>query len=223
MLPTRSRRMNAYSVGSAHCGCTKQSHDTILVAVTGGPGAGKTAVLELARRTFCEHVAILPEAAGIVFEGGFPRHGTVPGRMAAQLAIFHVQRALEFLVEQERKVAIALCDRGTLDGIAYWPGEPEEFARMTGVDLQQEMLRYAAVIHLRSPSAKQGYTQNAIRIESAEEAQRIDERIARVWIGHPNLLTVPSADSFLTKATAALDFVRQLLPQCCKSHGMQRQ
>jgi hypothetical protein len=47
-------------------------HDARLVAVTGGPGAGKTAVLELAARSLCEHVAILLEAATIVFGGGFP-------------------------------------------------------------------------------------------------------------------------------------------------------
>lgn len=210
--------MNAYSVGSTPCGCRRRSHDAILVAVTGGPGAGKTAVLELARRTFCQHVAILPEAAGIVFEGGFPRHNTEPGRIAAQLAIFQVQRALEYLAKNEKEVAIALCDRGTLDGIAYWPIARSRFFAMTGTKLDDEILRYSAVIHLRSPSAEQGYTRNAIRIESAEEAQRIDKRIARVWAGHPRLLTIPSSDEFLTKATAALDLVRELLPECCKGH-----
>lgn len=209
--------MNAYSVGSTPCGCTKKTHEPVLVAVTGGPGAGKTAVLELARRTFCEHVAILPEAAGIIFEGGFPRHSTEPGRVAAQLAIFHVQRSLEYLVQNEKEVAIALCDRGTLDGLAYWPLERERFFEMTGVRLEEEMQRYAAIIHLRTPSADQGYQRNAIRIESAEEAQRIDERIAHIWAAHPRLLTIPSADKFLIKATTALDLVRSLLPDCCKA------
>lgn len=61
-------------VGSSPCNCRLPFHDARLVVVTGGPGAGKTAVLELAARSFCEHVAILPEAATIVFGGGFPRH-----------------------------------------------------------------------------------------------------------------------------------------------------
>jgi uncharacterized protein (DUF2249 family) len=43
------------------------------IVLTGGPGAGKTAVLELFRAAVCEHVNVLPEAAGIVFGGGFPR------------------------------------------------------------------------------------------------------------------------------------------------------
>jgi predicted ATPase len=41
-----------------------------LVVLTGGPGAGKTALLEVVRRHFCEHVVVLPEAASIVFGGG---------------------------------------------------------------------------------------------------------------------------------------------------------
>ena len=33
------------------------------IVLTGGPGGGKTAVLEVVRRHFCEHVVVLPEAA----------------------------------------------------------------------------------------------------------------------------------------------------------------
>lgn len=45
------------------CPC-KEPHERRRVVLTGGPGAGKTAVLELIRRSFCEHVKVLPEAAG---------------------------------------------------------------------------------------------------------------------------------------------------------------
>lgn len=62
------------------------------MASAGGPGAGKTALLELIRQSFCSHVKILPEAAGIVFGGGFPRESEPTCRRAAQRAIFHVQR-----------------------------------------------------------------------------------------------------------------------------------
>ena len=70
------------------CGCVQVHPRARLVVVTGGPGAGKTAVLELLRHRVCEHVVILPEAAGIVFGGGFPRHATLAGRKASQRAIF---------------------------------------------------------------------------------------------------------------------------------------
>ena len=41
-----------------------------LLVVTSWPGADQTALLEMARRSFCSHVVILPEAAGIVFGVG---------------------------------------------------------------------------------------------------------------------------------------------------------
>ncbi len=107
--------------GSFPCRCALTRHPARLMALTGGPGAGKTAVLELAARSFCRHVAVLPEAASIVFGGGFPRHDTEPGRKAAQRAIYRVQWEVERLVVEEGEVAVALCDRGTVDGGAYWP------------------------------------------------------------------------------------------------------
>ena len=48
------------------CDCTER-HARRRVVLTGGPGAGKTAVLELIRLFFCEHVKTLPESASIVF------------------------------------------------------------------------------------------------------------------------------------------------------------
>ncbi len=108
-------------VGSVECGCAFRAHRARFIVLTGGPSAGKTAVLETLLRSLCPHLAVLPEAASIVFGGGFPRRPSIPGQRAAQRAIFHVQRAIERLVDEEGRVAVGLCDRGTLDGLAYWP------------------------------------------------------------------------------------------------------
>ena len=114
------------------------------IVLTGGPGAGKTAVLELVRQEFCAHVHVLPEAAAIVLGGGFPRAGSLEWRRSAQRAIFFVQRELESTGQAE-KAAIVLCDRGTVDGAAYWPG-PESFWDSVGTTLERELSRYDAVI-----------------------------------------------------------------------------
>src|SRR5262250_2796773 len=107
----------------ARCDCFK-THVRRRVVLTGGPGAGKTAVLELIRQSFCEHVKVLPESAGIVFGGGFPRDHKAELQKAAQRAIFYVQRELETAANADNP-AVVLCDRGTVDGAAYWPG-PED-------------------------------------------------------------------------------------------------
>jgi dephospho-CoA kinase len=52
------------------CDCS-ETHKTRRVVLTGGPGAGKTAVLELIRQDFCKHVKVLPESASILFGGDF--------------------------------------------------------------------------------------------------------------------------------------------------------
>lgn len=212
--------MAVLTLGSLPCGCTRPHDPPRRVVLTGGPGAGKTAVLEMARRALCRHVAILPEAAGIVFGGGFPRHSTEPGRRAAQRAIFRVQQEVEALVDEERVVAIALCDRGTVDGLAYWPGTPQSYWDALGTTHERELGRYETVIHLETPPLANGYNQaNALRIESAEEAAVIDARIADAWKAHPRCLVVPSAIEFVEKAEKALAFIQAELPPCCRAHS----
>ena len=168
------------------------------MVVTGGPGAGKTAILEMARKHFCQHTAILPESASIVFGGGFWRLNTALAKMAAQRAIFHVQREMEELISSDGRWALGLCDRGTLDGLAYWPNREEEFWSHVGSGRASELVRYQAVIHLRTPTEALGYNyQNELRIETPEEARLIDERIAKVWSQHPRYIQIPSTEDFL--------------------------
>ena len=198
------------------CEC-REPHERRRIVLTGGPGAGKTAVLELIRQYFCVHVRVLPEAAGIVFGGGFPRGLQRHQRRAAQRAIFFLQRELEVCADGD-DAAIVLCDRGTVDGGAYWPG-PEELWASVGTTREEQLARYDAVIHLRTPGADNGYNQeNPLRIESASEAAAIDESIARAWVGHPRRFVVEPTEDFLGKAARAIAILRDELPACCRSH-----
>ena len=69
----------------------------------------------------------------MVFGGGFPREDDPACRRAAQRAIFYVQRELEAAGDSHNP-AIVLCDRGTVDGLAYWPGPPEGVLVLAGYD-----------------------------------------------------------------------------------------
>ena len=137
------------------CECNA-GHERRRIVLTGGPGAGKTAILELIRQAFCVHVKILPESAGILFGGGFPRSDALAAKRSAQRAIYHVQRELEEAADADGDPAIVLCDRGTVDGCAYWPG-PDDFWASVGTTRQAELTRYDAVIHLRTPDLTSGY------------------------------------------------------------------
>ena len=202
--------------GEKQCACSAR-HEVRRIVLTGGPGAGKTAVLALIRQSFCHHVKVLPEAAGIVFGGGFPRGPGLALRRAAQRAMFYVQRELEIAADADDG-AIVLCDRGTVDGVAYWPG-PDDFWAEVGTTLDQQMRRYHAVIHLRTPADDGGYNrENPLRIESAQEAAAVDARILRAWQSHPRRFVVDATPDFLAKAAAALQILRAELPDCCRGH-----
>lgn len=199
------------------CNCQKNTHVTKLIVITGGPGAGKTAALEMARKHFCAHVSILPEAATILFQGGFFRRQTLSARQAAQRAIFHIQTELEAVVLGEGNTALGLCDRGTIDGLAYWPGEEKDYWKEVGSSLEAELAKYAAVIHLRTPSLSLGYNhQNPYRIENEVEAAIIDQKISLAWQKHPNLFVIESETDFVSKVTKTLEIIKQFLPLCCQ-------
>lgn len=196
------------------CTC-RAAHDGRRVVLTGGPGAGKSAVLELIRLFFCGHVHTLRESASVVFGGGFPRNEGVEGRRAAQRAIFHVQRELE-ATHAHVNAAVVLCDRGTLDGSAYWLGDGTLWESL-GISRAEELARYHTVIHLRTPSEPSAYEhENPLRVESQAEARAIDDRIADAWRGHPRLYEVAATPDFLSKAAQALSLLRDAVPECCR-------
>lgn len=201
-----------------HCSCTESHKNTKLIVITGGPGAGKTAVLEIIRKQLCEHVVILPEAASIVFGGGFWRLESLNAVSAAQRAILHIQQEMEGLVLGEQKWSLGLCDRGLLDGLAYWPGLEKDFWDAARTSLQAEYDRYHTVIHLRTPTESAGYNhQNPLRTESALQAQAIDRKICSIWFRHPRYHVVESTDDFMVKAQRAIDIIVENLPLCCQA------
>lgn len=130
---------------------------------------------------------------------------------------------MEKLVIGERTWSVGLCDRGTLDGLAYWPESTESFWEMSKSDAKQEYSKYAAVIHLRSPTDLLGYNQqNPLRIETAIQAQAIDEKIASAWAEHPNYEMIASSEDFLTKAQAAMKLISKYIPECCRIKSSSR-
>jgi predicted ATPase len=188
-----------------------------LVVLTGGPGAGKTAALEVIRRHLCAHVTVLPEAATILWTGGFPRRATAPARRAAQRAIARVQRELEEIALAEPGAELILCDRGTIDGQAYWPGDPESMWEQLGTTREAELRRYAAVIHLRTPTEANGYNRaNPVRTETARQAAEIDARLVLAWDGHPRRFFVEGQADFLDKVRQAVQLVQAELPPGCQ-------
>src|SRR5690349_21569849 len=123
------------------------------IVVTGGPGGGKTTAADLFRREIGERVVIVPESATLLFSGGFPRSFEPHARIAAQRAIYHVQTNLEDVQSALYPDRILLCDRGTVDGAAYWPGEPDQYFAAVGSSHERELARYDAVLFFQTAAA----------------------------------------------------------------------
>lgn len=180
------------------------------IVLTGGPGGGKTAVLDAVRARLGDRLAYVPEAATIVFGGGFPRPTCDHELRCAQLAIYRVQEQLESLAEASGRPT--LLDRSLVDGSAYWPAGREGLLAEVGAPLDAVLLRYDLVLHLEVPRAELGYDRtNPVRTEDAGEASRIDRRIVASWEGHPNLVLVPSTPRFETKLEDCLARITSFL------------
>ena len=201
------------------CSCEINHEPIQLIVLTGGPGAGKTAILEYVKKIFCKHVAILPEAASLLFGGGFWRLNSVSAKKAEQRAIYYVQREFEKMVIDENQWILGLCDRGTLDSLAYWPGDEDEFFKALSTSKEKEYQKYKAVIQVATPNIKNGYNhQNPIRIETAEEALKIDKRIHEIWKGHPHYTFINSSDHFIDKVRLTEKIIRSLAQDICNQH-----
>lgn len=178
---------------------------TRLVVVTGGPGAGKSAVLEVARQRYRGRAVVLPEAASILFGGGFPRRAEEPWQRAAQRGIYHVQRQLERAALETTKDEVILCDRGTLDGLAYWPEGDDGLLVDVGSTRSAELARYAVVVHLRPPAESAFNHQNPLRTENFHQALALDAVVEQAWSSHPMRHFVASTEDFLGKVHDAIE------------------
>jgi predicted ATPase len=183
------------------------------VVLTGGPGGGKTTAADLLRREIGDRVIVVPEAATMLFTGGFPRPTDPSARRSAQAAIYHVQRNLEDIQAAQYPERILLCDRGTVDGGGYWPDGSADFFASVGSSIEQELDRYDAVIFFETAAlGGHGFeSENPVRTESHDEAVAVDARLRALWGRHPRFTVIPHAASFLSKVTTGVRLLEGMI------------
>lgn len=183
----------------------------IKIVITGGPSAGKTSVTEILHRTAMNQTVVVPEAASILFHGGFPRKNEVEQIMCQQIAIYHVQKQLEEIgkIEAAGNKAI-ICDRGSLDGLAYWPTESKLFFDAVESSSSLELSRYDWVIHMDT-AAEQDYKLSTLRREESSLALILNEKIKMAWSEHPRRIIIAHHNNFLIKLDAVIKVVNMIL------------
>jgi hypothetical protein len=183
------------------------------IVLTGGPGSGKSTAASFLAREFTDELWVLPEAATMLYRGGLPRASSDAGQEIAQRAIFTVQRSIEDAAHLGHPMRTQLCDRGTVDGAAYWPGGADDFFRCMGTTHERELARYDAVIFLHTAALlPAGYERDLeIRTEDRAEAVELDDAVRALYEPHPRVVHVASRGSFLDKLAAVRGAVADLV------------
>jgi predicted ATPase len=178
------------------------------IAVTGGPGGGKTTVWRELTQRYSNALVPVPEVATLMFQYVFPPVANASERNAVQRSIFEVQRNLEAVYEGRLLDGqYLLCDRGTPDGAGYWPDGYEGFFAAMATRWDEELARYDAVLFLETAAAG-GLSiaaGNPVRKENLETAIAIDRRLYEVWSKHPEFHHVPHELDFSLKVARACE------------------
>lgn len=181
------------------------------LVLTGGPSGGKTTLAMALQREFNQKLVVVPEAASMLYAGGFPRKPDEKSTQHRQRAIYFVQRELEGIFQDDYPKHLLICDRGSLDALAYWKGDSETFFESVGTTLQKEISRYDWVLHLDTAPESYYDLTNPLRIESYDEAWRLNEKIKNAWNSHPQRFVIANEGHFLDKLHRSLFVVECIL------------
>ncbi|MBQ6344207.1 MAG: ATP-binding protein [Anaerolineaceae bacterium] len=193
------------------------------IVITGGPCAGKSSVLpavydELTRRGFV--VLTVPEGAYELLIGnvGPKSLGSV---LLFEKYVFLLQLENEKIFklaanEIKDKPVVLLYERGVMDGKAYLSdNEFAELLQSIGKTESEICADYDAVFHLvtAAKDAKDSYTtaNNHVRLETAAEAIRVDDRLIEAWSAHPNHFIIDNSTEFEEKKERLIQGILSVL------------
>ncbi len=192
------------------------------IVLTGGPGSGKTSVLNAINRVFSGEgykVIIVPETATELMNNGITfRDGSLT-LVDFQEIVMRLQLAKEEVVDRVIELAntdkvIVIYDRGTIDNTAYIKKEEfeEVMARLNNVKSFSDLMnKYDLVLNLVGREDFYTTANNEARNESASEALRLGDVTLKCWLGHKKLKIVMPKDEMDEKINEVLNTINELL------------
>ncbi len=183
------------------------------IALSGGPGGGKSTAAELFKLEYKDFISLVPEVATLLFRGGYPRVDSPFVIENIQKSIFHVQNNIENTYATLFPHHTLLCDRGTVDGGGYWPHGPDDFYKTMGTSLEAELASYDAVIFFETAAAGGLAIDlgNPVRNEDQKKAIEIDLKLKSLWSQHPNFVYIQNEPSFLKKIMKGIEAMDELI------------
>lgn len=192
------------------------------IVLTGGPCAGKTSLRnKLSREAKAVKdlkVIIAPEAATTLKHSGINfldagADDTFQDMIIDQQILSEAmawRTAHNYLLKHPTHKVIIVCDRGIMDGEAYF-NSPAEYAQVLNRhSLTRDIVyeRYDAVISLRSAAigALSFYTtkDGTPRDESPEEAAKLDKKVCEAWQYHKCYYAIDNSFKFPEKLDKAV-------------------
>lgn len=193
------------------------------IVLTGGPGSGKTSVMEKIEQIYSSQgykVILVEETATYLINKGIRPFGdnkldlidfqelVLKFQLAKEDV---VNRATEFL--DDEKILIVY-DRGAIDNRGYINEEQfnEILFRFNNTFTIKDLMdRYDLVINL--VGCKDFYTteNNSARYEDPEEAMRLGESTLRSWLGHKNIRIVYPKETLEEKIQEVLNIINEML------------
>jgi len=168
------------------------------IVITGGPGTGKTTLIE---KMTGQEYTLVPEAARIALSTGKRRQKILSRNQIALAAKIH-----DIQLQQHKSVTNKhLLDRSPVDPIAYVEADGKKPTRKmlrTAKEYRPEMVFLLAPLKT--------YKNDAIRTEDEKTAQKIHEQIRQVYtrLGH-RIIEVPDLGSVEKRA----DFVKRKIKE----------
>lgn len=194
------------------------------IVLTGGPGSGKTTVIESIKKNYGGKYKILvsDETASHLMGMGLRPFGDNPVPLLdfqelvlrEQLSKEEViDKGLSFLSDED---IIVIYDRGLLDNMAYI--SEEEFQIILNrfkekYTINEFLERYDLILNL--VSRKDFYTteNNPERTEKADEAISLGEKTLHAWMGHKNLKIIAPRDDINDKIKEVLNNINEILEE----------
>lgn len=194
-----------------------------VIAVTGGPCAGKTTALAWINEAFSKlgwKVVIAPESATeLILAGMKPEAFREFYGFEQAILKMMIARENEYLGAVKNLAAekvLLVFDRGLLDVGSFM--DPSEFTRLleeVGLTEVEIWNRYDGVFHLVTAAigAEEFYTleNNAARRETKAEAAQNDKEVRQVWTGHSHFRIIDNSTGFEEKMRRLIKEIACLL------------